>query len=198
MTKDPKVFGIGFHKTGTSTLGVILRRLEYRMAGYDQFRHLADREDLTFQEVEALALKIAEDVDAAKDSPWPILYKSLDAAFPGSKFIHVTRDPERWIASAVGDFADHPNAIRQVIYGSPFPKGNEAAWLERYTQHNREVSEYFADRPDDYLHLPLEGGGVTYEAVCGFLGEPLIGHGAPVANTRFRKKIKTIWRRLVR
>ena len=190
-----KVFGVGFQKTGTTTLGVIFDRLGYKTASYDAFRHLANREALTFDEVETLALEVARGVDAAKDSPWPILYQSLDRAFPGSKFIHVTRDPDAWIASAVRDFGDHPNALREVIYGTRYPRGNEAAWLARYTRHNDEVAAYFADRPQDYLHIRLEDG-VSYEKICPFLDEPLVGTGVPQANTRLKKKFKMAWWRL--
>ena len=192
---EAKVFGIGFQKTGTTTLGRILDRLGYRTASYHQFRDMADREGLTFAEVEARALAIARDFDGAKDSPWPILYESLDRAFPGSKFIHVERDPEAWIQSAVKDFGAHPNAIRRVIYGSPCPEGNEAAWLARYARHNREVREYFADRPGDFLSLRLEDLG--YATVCPFLGHPVLEEEPPVANTRLKKKLKMAWWRLV-
>ncbi len=65
----PKVFGIGFQKTGTTTLGVIFDRLGYRTAGYHQFRNLAARESVTMEEIEAQALGIAADHDAAKDTP---------------------------------------------------------------------------------------------------------------------------------
>lgn len=191
----PKVFGVGFQKTGTTTLGVIFDKLGYKVAGYDAFRQFAGRDSLTLQEVEAHALEVARDVDAVKDSPWPILYQSLDRAFPGSKFIHVTRDPDAWIRSAVKDFGSDPNPLREVIYGSRFPLGNEAAWLARYNRHNAEVTTYFADRPDDFLSIRLEDG-VSYEKVCGFLGEPIVGTGVPRANTRLKKKLKTIWWRL--
>lgn len=192
-----KVFGIGFHKTGTTSLGVIFDRLGYRVAGYDAFRCFGGREDLTFDEVEARALEIAKAVDAVKDSPWPILYQSLDRAFPGSKFIHITRDPDRWIQSAVKDFGKDPNALRSIIYGSLYPLGNEAEWLARYNRHNAEVADYFAGRPDDYLHIRLEDG-VSYEKVCAFLGEPLVGRGVPKANTRLKKRLKMLWWRLTR
>lgn len=191
----PKVFGIGFQKTGTTTLGVIFDRLGYRTASYHQFRQFADRDGVTLQEIEAEALKIAVDIDAAKDTPWPLLYQSLDQAFPGSKFIHVTREPEAWIASAVKDFGTHPNAIHQAIYGVPCPAGNEEIWLARYNRHNREVQDYFADRPGDLLSLRLEDG-VTFEAVCDFLGEPRVGIGTPRANTRLKKRLKMAWWRL--
>lgn len=190
-----KVFGIGFQKTGTTTLGVIFDRLGLRTAGYNEFRHLADRADLTLAEVEALALQIARGVDAAKDSPWPILYQSLDRAFPGSRFVHVTRDRDRWIESAVKDFGDHPNAIRRLIYDVPFPRGHEDRWLARYDRHNAEVRDYFAGRPDDCLFLRLEDG-IDPAAICDFLGLPPIEGPMPRANTRLKKRLKMAWWRL--
>lgn len=192
----PKVFGVGFQKTGTTSLGTIFGKLGYRTAGYNEFRDLAGRDDLTWAEVEARALKIAAGVDAAKDTPWPLLYRELDAAFPGSKFIHVTRSTDAWLKSAVKDFRAYPNAIHRLIYGSDGPLGHETVWTERYERHNEEVAAHFADRPGDYLHIRLEDG-VTYEKVCPFLGEPLVGTGAPKANTYARKRLKTAWWKLV-
>lgn len=197
MAKQRKVFGIGFQKTGTTTLGVILDRLGYRTAGFNEFRDMARRDTVTFEEVEARAMELMAGHDAAKDSPWPILFRSLDRAFPGSRFIHVTREPDAWIRSAVKDFGEHHSALRQLIYGSAHPKGNEAAWLERYERHNREVREYFADRPEDFLSLRLEDG-VTFEKICPFLGEPMVAEGSPRANTWLKKKVKMAWWRLSR
>lgn len=191
----PKVFCIGFQKTGTTTLGLILDRLGYRTAGYHQFRHLAEREGLTMAELKVLAMRLASEYDAAKDTPWPLFYESLDSNFPDSKFIHVTRDPKAWINSAVNDFRRYPNAIHRVIYGVPYPEGNEEIWLERYNRHNTDVRAYFSDRPNDCLFLNLEEG-VSFEAICGFLGQPLVAKGVPKANTRIKKRIKLIWWRL--
>lgn len=124
-----------------------------------------------------------------------MLYRQLDIAFIGSKFVHVTRDISAWLKSATKDFQGYPNAIHRLFCGLDGPIGNEEAWVARYEQHNAEVADYFKDRPEDHLHISLEDGG-AYEKVCPFLGEPFVGTGAPKANTRGRKKLKTLWWRL--
>lgn len=188
----PKVFGVGFQKCGTTTLGVILGHLGYRVAGYHPFRDLALQPCRDWTEIERRALSVMQDHDAAKDTPWPLLYRQLDQAFPGAKFIHLTRDPDAWLTSALNDFDDHPNEIHRLIYGSPYPRGHEQEWLERFQQHNDDVARYFSRNPENYLHLRLEDG-VTYEAICAFLNEPLVARGTPKANTRLRKKLKMAW-----
>ncbi len=192
--KHPKVFGLGFQKTGTTTLETMLKRLGYRVAGYNQFRDFAQREDLTLADLEARAMALLPEYDAAKDTPWPVLYRHLDAACPGAKFIHITRDTEKWITSVVKDFAHHPNALHRVIYGVPFPVGHEEVFRARYEAHNAEVAAYFADRPEDYLHLRLDE--LSYERICPFLGAPVVASGTPKSNTRFRKRLKRAWWRL--
>ncbi|SDX91813.1 hypothetical protein SAMN05444336_1134 [Albimonas donghaensis] len=188
----PKVFCLGFQKTGTTSLGLAMSQLGLRVAGYREFRGLATREDLDWPQVEALAVELAETHDAFKDTPWPVLYRMLDARYPGSRFILVTRDPQAWIRSAARDFADHPNAIHQLIYGSPYPLGHEAAWLARYERHNREVRDHFADRPGDFLEIETGSTG-SWEQLCGFLGLPVPDRPWPHANTAGRKRLKMAW-----
>lgn len=190
--KETKVFCIGFAKTGTTTLKKTLDMLGYRVAGYDQFRGLS-KDGVTYEDLAAHGVATMEEFDACQDSPWSILYRELDRAFPGSKFIHVIRDRDAWIKSAVGDFSGHPNPMRMVIYGSLVPEGNEAGWLEAYDRHNREVTEYFANRGEDFLQLKLED--LDFETVCRFVGEEYTGQKLPKTNTRFQKRLKKlVWK----
>ena len=147
-----KVFCIGFHKTGTKSLGHALQLLGYRVAG-----PLGARNPGIAQQAVALALALATDFDAFNDNPWPILYKTLDAAFPGSRFILTVRDEQRWMRSMVDYFGAKDTPMRRWIYGAGTPRGNEATYLARYRRHNAEVFEYFAER-DDFLVLDLERG----------------------------------------
>lgn len=183
-----KVVCVGFQKTGTSSLGVALEDLGYSVAGYWDFRDMAMQENLHFSDIEQRAMALAESHDAFKDTPWPLLYKQLDKRFPGSKFLLVIRDSDKWIKSAVSDFGDFHNEIHQLIYGVGYPKGNEQIWIDRYEQHNAEVMDYFSGRSEDLLVLYMDRGEVNWKNLCDFLGKPVPDKGWPHANKIKDKK----------
>lgn len=198
-----KIFGVGFQKTGTTSLGTALSKLGYSVCGYAPFRPFASKPDFSFEELRALAFSLADENDAFKDTPWPILYREMDERYPGSKFILVERSTDKWIASACKDFQSHPNEIHRHIYGVASPVGNEQIFIERYERHNNEVKSYFRDRPDDLLCMHLDRGEVTWENLCNFLGFDIPDEPWPHANTAkdkkklmFRQKIKRNLRRI--
>ncbi|MEQ8409951.1 MAG: sulfotransferase [Erythrobacter sp.] len=164
----PKIFCIGFQKTGTSSMNQALTQLGYNVASYYgdglSYHQLRDR-------FVSMGLELARRHDAVEDMPWPLLYKELDQAFPSAKFILTERDVDRWFASVLKHFGDKPSARRQLIYGedAAFPKGNEQRYREVYLAHNAEVRAYFSKRPDDLLILNLENGD-GWEKLRVFLG----------------------------
>lgn len=191
-----KVFCVGFQKTGTTSLGRALEILGYRVCGYRPFSDLADHDgDDVWERVEQRAFALAEENDAFKDTPWPLLYREMDERHPGSKFILVTRDTDRWIKSATDDFKAWPNAMHRHIYGVPFPRGHEDVWVARYERHNREVREYFGDRPD-FVHFHLNAGEVTWESLCGFLGHDVPDQPWPHENTKGDKRRRMLLQRI--
>ena len=159
----PKVFGIGFHKTGTKSLRKALATLGYQVTGPDgaQDPAIADR-------ALAMALCLATEHDGFSDNPWPLLYRELDIAFPGSRFVLTVRDESQWIESVVRFFGAVETPMREWIYGIGTPVGNETTYLARYRRHNAEVVEYFRGR-EDLLVMDLEGGD-GWKELCGFLG----------------------------
>ncbi len=173
-----KVFCIGFHKTGTTTLEVALKKLGYRVTG-----SFGTKDPDIAAKVHEMAYAKAEEFDAFEDNPWPILYRELDERFPGSKFILTRRPAEAWIRSQVKDFASTETPMRRWIYGEDAgcPEGNEDVYLERYERHNREVLEYFRNRPEDLLvfDLPTDAG---WEKLCPFLGREIPDQPFPHAN----------------
>lgn len=162
--KEPKVFGIGFHKTGTSSLAAALRALGYRVTGPNGTKD----PDIAVKAL-PMALELARCHDGFQDNPWPVLYREMDAAFPGSKFVLTIRPTDDWIRSCVGHFGSRSTPMRRWIYGAGAPQGNEAVYIARFEQHQRDVVSYFRNSADSLLVLRLtEGEG--WEALCRFLG----------------------------
>ncbi len=171
-----KVFCIGFHKTGTTSLGAALELLGYKVSGAFGVNK-ADVEKTALKK----ALALANKHDAFQDNPWPILYRELDAAFPGSRFILTLRDESQWLQSLLKHFAGKDTPMRRWIYGVGDPQGNESIYLQRYKRHNAEVLDYFKNRSDDLLIMNLASGD-GWDKLCPFLGKTQPATPFPHAN----------------
>jgi hypothetical protein len=183
----PKVFCIGFHKTGTTSLEVALKRLGYRVTGC-----FGTKDPDIGEKVYDMADVLVQKFDAFEDNPWPIIYKELDRNYPDSKFILTIRPSESWIRSLVRDFALTETPMRKWIYGVGCPEGNEDIYVQRYEEHNREVLEYFKDRPNDLLIFDMPGGD-GWEQLCPFLGADIPKKSFPHANkASLSRKIKNL------
>lgn len=161
-----KCFGIGLNKTGTKSFRKALRSLGYRTVSFrpDLMEALGEgRSDL--------AISVAKKFDAVEDWPWPLLYKELDQAFPGSKFVLTTRaDASIWFdslckhARRVG-----PTAFRRIAYGYTDPWENRDHHIKIYEDHIKSVTEYFGNRPQQLLTVCWEKGD-GWSELCYFLG----------------------------
>lgn len=197
-----KIFGIGFQKTGTSSLNRALSMLGYSAAGGIRINHpkgVSIPPPLSKEKVLPVALAHVAEADAFSDNPWPLLYRDLDTAFPDAKFILTVRDPDEWLNSMVRHFGDTPNDVMEWIYGVPYPKGNEARCLRVYAAHNDAVRAYFAARPKDFLEMDLARGDGWLE-LCTFLKVPVPSVRFPhdnAADERDRKR-SGLWRRVKR
>jgi len=193
---EKKVFGIGFEKTGTTSLKSALTTLGYKVKGFFDTKD----PDIS-RKVYEMAFRFVEQYDAFEDIPWCIIYKELDKKYPGSKFILTLRPTEKWIKSVVDHFGIKTRPMLEWGYGVGYPKGNEDIYIARYERHNKEVLEYFKDRPDDLLVLRLmEGDG--WEKLCQFLHKdvpniefPHANKGVDRASKRKRKKIRRVIKR---
>lgn len=176
---NTKVFGIGFHKTGTTSVGHAFSQLGYRVCGPVGVRNPRIRDQL-----EQIAMPVVPRFDAFQDNPWPLLYRVVDEKYPGSKFVLTVRPPHLWIQSVVKHFGGQSTPMRELIYGPGRgdPRGNEDHYLEVYNAHNEAVKSYFQGRESDLLVLRLtEGEG--WEQLCRFLDKPVPAGPFPTANT---------------
>ncbi len=162
--RGPKVFGIGFHKTATSSLAQALALLGYVVTGPNLVRH-----PQIAQVAPGLVHHLVPRFDAFQDNPWPMLFRQVDKAWPGSRFILTLRDEADWLRSALRHFGSDETPMRRWIYGAGAPRGNEKVYLARYRRHNQEVLAHFRDRPEDLLVMDI-GAGNGWRPLCGFLG----------------------------
>jgi sulfotransferase family protein len=160
-----KIFGIGFSKTGTSTLACCLRKLGYT--------HLSWCEGL-YPKVHAghieTALKLANQFNSFDDWPWPSLYQTMDTMYPQSRFILTLRkDSKIWFDSlAAHSKRLGPSEEFKIIFGSPTPEQDKEHAIRVYEDHNRNVIDYFKSRPSKLLVVCWETGD-EWEKLCRFL-----------------------------
>ena len=189
-----KIFGIGWAKTGTSTLGECLKILGYNHQSKN-FNLVKDIKSGNLTKIIALA----KEKETFEDWPWIIVYKEMDKAFPNSKFILTIRDCDKWICSYLNMLENQGKAsedeIRRIIYGLPFPNVTKQQLIERYMKHNREVMGYFQYRPKDLLVVNWEKDD-GWQKLCNFVGKPTPYLAFPHANkgqyAKIKKQIKKV------
>ncbi|MFN0025323.1 MAG: sulfotransferase family protein [Parvularculaceae bacterium] len=185
----PKVFCIGFQKTGTTSLFAALETLGYKTAAVVGRAWSAER---LVSDGAALCIETAAAFDAAQDMPWPLFFRELDGAFPGSKFILTVRDPEKWFASIEGHFGSNEGEMQAFVYGrdAAAPAGNKERYQDVLAAHEAAVRAHFAGRPRDLLIMDLEAGD-GWDALCGFLGAPAPYQPFPMRNKSGDRKTLT-------
>lgn len=154
-----RVFGIGLHKTGTTSLHRAFKRL-----GFDSWHWTsADAAKSIWREMKRMGRSPeVERRYALCDLPIPLLYRDLDQAYPGSKFVLTVRDEDEWLRSVEKHFDPAFNRFQEGWDNDAFSHRvhhllykrtdfNADVMLNRYRRHNAEVCEYFRDRPGDLL-----------------------------------------------
>jgi hypothetical protein len=193
-----KVFGVGLNKTGTTSLEAALNLLGIRTVHYPFKR--ATYDELTSG---SYRLSIMETFQAAVDTSVAPFYPQLDREYPGSRFILTQRDPESWLRSIechwpvmrewcerepqFGRFTDF---ISAVVYGSiGFHRDR---FLYAYKTHERNVREYFRDRPEDLLVIDICNGH-GWEKLCPFLGLEIPAFPFPHSNRGKDREATVCW-----
>lgn len=167
-----KIFCIGFQKTGTSSLSNALNALGYSVGNSIKVlnRKVNWRAPDPRPEIVEKVLAVVDGVDAIQDSPNAFIYRELDAAHPGAKFILTLRDTDDWLESYRRFFTDRNNPLRRWMYGVDKFSGNKALYRAIYEAQNAEIIAYFADRPNDLLVMNIPKGDGWLKLVT-FLGE---------------------------
>ena len=145
------------------------------------------------------------------DFPVPLVYKKLDLAYPNSKFILTTRSTDAFLKSAEKHWelgtqeasrdwrtmelhwtklskANHTNEIHEMAYGQKH--FDRDLFAKRFEAHNKDVQDYFADRPDDLLVIDLEKKP-DWNLLCEFLQKAGFSD-LEIPQTPYPHKFKTV------
>jgi hypothetical protein len=191
-----KIFGIGWAKTGTTSLGVALDTLG--------FNHRS--QDLNLVEAWAqakyeLIFDYTDRYDSFDDWPWLLMYEQFNQRYPDAKFVLTIREETTWLRSYESMLADQGmaseqmNVIRSRLYGLDFPNVSPADLVGTYRQHNEDIMSYFADKPGKLLVADWSGGH-GYPELCSFLGLPVLEEPFPHANKAMDRKVGILRRTL--
>lgn len=156
-----RIFGIGLHKTATTSLADALKILGFDTIHWSN----PDWAKSIWDEMASAGRSITvERHFAILDLPIALLYSKLDIVYPGSKFILTVRNEKEWLASIEKHWNNKDNVNRgswdvdmmshrlhNLLYGQK--SFHAGMFLETYKQHNRETQDYFKYRPKDLLVL---------------------------------------------
>lgn len=188
-----KYFCIGRNKTGTTSLKRAFEDLGYPLGNQRKAELLTG--NYYFKSNFQPIINYCKTAQVFQDVPfsYPETYKHLDAAYPGSKFILTVRDDaEQWYRSitrfhakmfgkngrvpTVEDLksADYvyPGFMYNVVkvHGTPDNDPyNKDIMVAHYERYNRDVINYFKNRPDDLLIVNISEKG-SYKKFVEFLG----------------------------
>ncbi len=176
----PRYFGIGFNKTGTTSLGRCFEALGLTPIAEPRSPHLDFRQilrpilaDGDFQP----ALQAAVYFRSFQDRPWNVwdIYRHLDEKFPGSYFILTVRDSESWWNSVERWLTiafPHDQARRlRYLQHLKLERLEKSSFIAAYEQYNQAVRSYFLGR-DNFLVMNLVDGD-GWEKLCRFLKLPI-------------------------
>jgi Sulfotransferase domain/N-terminal domain of galactosyltransferase len=171
-----RIFGIGMQKTATTSLDAALKIL-----GFDSAHWLDGKWAVAIlrEMRERGRSETLERHYALCDLPIAILFRELDRAYPGSKFILTVRDEVDWLVSTRNHWSYEHNTFRKdwdkwpaanFIHRATYGQAHFDAetMLSRYRRHNAEVGEYFRNRPNDFLEMNMSKGA-GWKELCPFV-----------------------------
>ena len=185
----PKIFCIGFNKTGTTSLKKAFETFNYHVGNQLEAEKLS--EAYHHGDMERV-IKYCESARAFQDVPfsWPNTYRKLYEAYPNAKFILTVRDDEfQWYTSLLKFHTKRFGRLpsREDLQASMYVyKGwewdnyvnrygedqidiwNKEMRIKDYVKHNEYVVKFFQDKPGQLLVLNVSEPD-AYQKLANFL-----------------------------
>lgn len=138
----PKIFCIGYMKSGTSSFGLAMRKLGFDHSGFNA-KIYREYQKGNYKKVYAYINKF----DSFDDLPWmeTSFISILDDKYPDSKFIYLERDEKEWKSS-----------FKRWSEKLTDKKIDLEEWHSKFISHRLFVLNYFKDRIDkDFIILDI-------------------------------------------
>ena len=192
---QPKIFGIGLSRTGTTSLTEALNLLGYVTIHFTNpvTRKIIDLEDIFYY-------------DAFTDSPIAFRFEELYFLFPNAKFIYTERDLAEWVNSSSNLYKPRHFSTTQEMkrwlnqkcnktfskrswnydptyigaYGSLY--ANYPTWEDAYAAFDKRVTNFFEDKPSEKLLKINICAGEGWSKICNFLNVPIPEQSFPYYN----------------
>lgn len=182
-----KVFVIGTHKTGTSTMKQCLIQLGYNILPFGvSYQHIIHEVNNNYDKLRPLI----EKYDAFEDSPWNHndLYKWLYKNYPDSKFILTTRNTKNWLDSYKRWTTQHSfirnrefyKLASKSCYGVDDLIKYPNIMIKKYESRNREVIKFF-ENSDNFMEFDIENNN-GWVQLCNFLDVDVVMSKFPHVN----------------
>lgn len=201
--RNPKIFIIGFGRTGTTSLKHTFEDLGYFVGE----QHRAERLIRSYQQGDFEAIiDYCKTARVFQDTPFslPNTWRYLEKAYPDSRFILTVRDStEQWYGSLVaykelkfGGQLPGVNQLKSTMYNwegwywdvhvaqhGPDESDiwNPGMWMSLYEKHNQDVIDHFKHQPDRLLVLNLKDTD-AFEQFTRFLAVKTSMTGFPHLN----------------
>ena len=187
--RRPKIFCIGFNKTGTTSIHRALIREGVLVGDQRVAERLTD--DYLNGIVDPL-LKFCNTAQAFQDSPFSLTntYRHLFNNYPDAKFILTIRDdPDTWYDSQLNFAAKRLGhtprledlkrstysslgwsyRVHEYLYGAHTEFEDRKTKTDVYEKHIREVKDFFRERKGNLLVLNLKEED-AFARFCSFVG----------------------------
>ena len=179
---EPKVFGIGLSKTGTTSLARALEYLGYKSVSWKRKERVIGWPELYH-------------ADAVTDTVCSAQFESLYYTFEKSKFIYTVREIDSWEESIRSYFQNHfgvekpsdfrdlhteasfwqkesgwafHNALRAVQIRESLYARHES-WKQAYSSFENRVEKFFEEKPSNTILVMDIPGGDGWDKLCSFL-----------------------------
>jgi Sulfotransferase domain len=201
-----KVFGIGFSKTGTTSLEEALSLLDFNVCkGHYNNNYTNYLLSLYVNKDYKELIKMTQYWDAFADGPWggTRLFKVLTKHYPNAYFIHTIRDPDIWYSSLERMFLKFSDNLETAFdnfhkngrYGSIYFFGHifeieslvnqKDNIISYYNSLNQEIVEFYSNSSYNYLKIDITKEP-NWNKLCEFLEKDIPNHDFPHLNSSSR------------